>query len=295
MGQQMRFQPVAQARALWRAIETRIVDQSRAVISSPQGNDPTPPAVAREMVRRGGPADLARTRIARKAAQQIIAVPILHIAKARPDRAGRMLGKTAQEPQPAGQQGRPAARINDPAGKQFALSIGALDHKTGGTGFGDVDRGDLRRSPDVRPGFLGEKKDVLIEDLTIHLVGWQAHLIKCSELTAALKIIFGSLREPEAQAVLRHMVVAEVIRQCQAFGKEAPAHLRGRLTDLAIKVRRSLEHHNTEAGSFAPEQQRGCRTGKRTAYHGDIVAFLHSLLNRRRNERWQTVSFARTN
>ena len=78
---------------------------------------------------------------------------------------------------------------------------------------------------------------MFIEDLAIHLVGRQAHLIKCSNFTTAIEIILGSAREPEAQTIFDDVMMAEVMGQCQAFSEETSAHLSGRLTDFAIEMR----------------------------------------------------------
>ena len=85
------------------------------------------------------------------------------------------------------------------------------------------------------------------------------------------------------------MVMAEVMSQRQAFGKETPAHLCGCLAHLPIEARRPLDHDDPKIRSFATKKQGGCRAGKRSAHHCDIVTLLHSLLNRQRNESWQPV------
>jgi hypothetical protein len=147
-----------------------------------------------------------------------------------------MLGQTAQQPEPAGKHARPTAGVNDPARKEFTVSAGLANCEAGRARFGDFHGDDFRRTPNVRPGFSRERKHVLIEHLAVDLIRWQTHLVKRSQLAATIKVIVGSSGEPEPQAILDDMVMAEVMRQRQAFGEEATAHLCGCLSHLAIKL-----------------------------------------------------------
>src|SRR6476620_7129007 len=248
----MRLQLVTRMRTLRRAIEAGIVNQSGAIVPSPERNDPTPPTVSREVIRCGRPADLARTGIARKAAHQFITVPILHVAKARPDGICRMLGQAAQEVQPAREHRRPAARVDDPAAAKLTFPVTRANSKPGGPA--NFDGGDLCRAPDDRAGLCGQREHVLVKNLAVDLIGRKPNLIKCAQLAAAIEIIVGPLRKPEPQAVLDHMMMAKMVGEPQAFGQETYAHLGRRLTNLAIEPLRPLDHHYAKFRDFAPKQ-----------------------------------------
>ena len=164
-----------------------------------------------------------------------------------------MLGQTAQEAQPARKQGRPTARVDNPAAAKFTFSVLVANSETGGTASISMEATFAGRQT-IRAGLCGQREHVLIEHLAIDLIGWKPNLIKCSQLSAAIEVIVGSPRKPEPQAVLDHMVMAKMVRERQAFGQETSAHLGRRLTHLAIEPLRSLDHHDAKIRDFASKQ-----------------------------------------
>ena len=85
--------------------------------------------------------------------------------------------------------------------------------------------------------FLGRQREhMLIEDLTVHLIRWQPHLIKGADFAAPVEFILRSMRKPEPQPILGDMVMTKVMCQREALGKKAAADLGSGFTDFAVKM-----------------------------------------------------------
>ena len=115
MREQMRAQPFGEIRAFLQLEDARVVNDARADIAALQRNDPAPPAVTHEVVRRPRARRAAGIRVIRKPLAPIVAVPVFHAGEARPDRIDRMLRVLPEMPELAPEHRRASARIDDPA------------------------------------------------------------------------------------------------------------------------------------------------------------------------------------
>ena len=121
MREEMRAQTFAEIRALVQLEDARIVNQPRTDIAALERNDPAPPAVAHQVIRRPVSRRAAGVGVIRKTFAPFVAVPIFHAREARPDRVDRMLGVLPKVAELAREHRGPAAGIDDPASGNASL------------------------------------------------------------------------------------------------------------------------------------------------------------------------------
>ena len=110
----MVVQTLGERGASWQFENPAVVNDASADIASSQRNNPAPPAIAHEMVRRPRSAGATSVGEIGKFLPQLIAVPIFCIREACPDGVNRVFGVWSKiSEQPRDQSGA-AARIDDP-------------------------------------------------------------------------------------------------------------------------------------------------------------------------------------
>ena len=107
--------PVGEVRAFRQLEDARIVNDAGADIAAAQRNDPAPPAMAHQVVRRPRAARATGIRVIGETLAPFVAVPVLHAREARPDSVDRMLGVLPEMAELAREQRRASARVHEPA------------------------------------------------------------------------------------------------------------------------------------------------------------------------------------
>ena len=92
-----------------------VINESGAHIAALERNNPAPPAVTHEVIRRPRAARAARVGESRVAFAKLIRIPILHPGETRPHRVNRMIGIRAVMAELARHHGGTSTRIDHPA------------------------------------------------------------------------------------------------------------------------------------------------------------------------------------
>ena len=129
--EKMRPEPFAEIRSVGQFKNARVVNDPGADIAAAERNDPAPPAVAHQVVRRPVAARAAGVRVVAKFFAPLVAVPVFHAGEARPDGVDRVLGVLAEMAQLSGEHAR-RGRSRRPASGGYARLRPYRSHRTHG-------------------------------------------------------------------------------------------------------------------------------------------------------------------
>ena len=215
MRAEMRLQPLAERGPGGWGKNTAVIHEADAVVPAFERNDPAPPAVTHEMVRRprargadgGGVSGMFRA--------QIEAVPILHAGEPRPDGVDRMLVERIEKTEFTREQRRATARVDDPLRIHRAHLAVLRDMQHIFPSAARLDASDLRRTPQFATGAHRKIKHVRIQVRAIDLKARQARIVARANLGAFLERLLRRFCEPHPQPLLGELMMAEIIRQAE--------------------------------------------------------------------------------
>ena len=207
---------------------------------------------------------------ARIRAQHPGAVEIDHVVPARPDRVGRVPRLVAPQLPKPGQKALAPRGVDDPARRDPPLARVVADpHLAPRPGAGNGV--DPRRADDLASGLRGKRQKMLVELGAVELERRQPGQLVGADLAHLEQRAIGTVREPEAQAVLGKLNPRQVIVQAEHAVQEHGRDLDRRLADLAVELRPPLDDDDPPVGEPAPQEQRAGGTGKGAADHQDIA------------------------
>src|SRR5437870_3072701 len=173
----MRVQPFSQAWPFWKFENPAVVDDAGTHITAAQGNNPNPPATAKQMVRGPFTARATRVGVIWKTFSPFVAVPLFRTVEPRPYRVDRMLGVRTKMSKLSREHGRASGCIDNPTAPHPALI--RIDNCIDGLSVRAIQVGlcHFSGTPEIAARLDGELQHMRIEFRAINLKGCQSALV----------------------------------------------------------------------------------------------------------------------
>ena len=227
VAENVRVQAFAQARSFGKFEDAAVVNDSSTDIAAAQWDDPAPPAMSHEMVRRPRAGGATCPGVIGKTFAPVVTIPILHAAKSCPDRVDRVLVVLTKMAELTREHGCPSGCIDNPAAAHRALFN--IDHCIHCLSVSTVQvaLGHLCWTPKIAAGSHRALKQMRIQFRSIHLKRLQPRLITCSNLDTVIEALVRPLAEPKSQPLFSNLMVAEMVGKTQNARHVTTAHFGG--------------------------------------------------------------------